>query len=204
MDDAFGALIDHLRTTGLYDRTMIVFTSDHGEEFNEHGFVGWHSHSLYDELLKVPLIIKFPGSGDGGTSVPSQVRSIDIAPTIVKFLGLPVPADFQGVDLSPLIAGESLGPLAAVSRMDRPPNRERSSIRTEEWKLAGPPRRRSLFDLTSDPGEQWDRSLKDAAVAAELQERLDALVDAYPPLEPTEVAPDDKTLDELRDLGYLN
>ncbi len=204
MDDGFGVLIDHLRKTGLYDRTMIVFTSDHGEEFNEHGFVGWHSHTLYDELLRVPLIIKYPGNGYGGTVVERQVRSIDIAPTITAFLGLPAPTGCHGVDLTPLINGEPFDPLVAVSRIDRPANRERSSIRTEEWKLAGPPRRRALYNLTSDPEEQWDRSLKEPAVVTDLQDRLDALIAACSPLEPPEVAPDDKTLDELRDLGYLN
>ncbi len=204
MDDGFGKLVDYLKAGGMYDRTMIVFTSDHGEEFNEHGVVGFHSHSLYDELLRVPLIIKYPGNGHGGSVVDQQVRGIDLGPTILGFLQLPIPKEFFGADLGPLVLGEEMAPLDAVSRMDRPPNRERSSIRTREWKLAGLAKRRSLFNLTADPEELWDRSLKDSAIAAELQERLESMIAARVPFEPPQVAPTGKTLDELRKLGYLN
>ena len=204
MDDGFGALVDYLRERGLYDRTLIVFTSDHGEEFNEHGTVGWHSHTLYDELLRVPLIVKYPGNEHSGSSVAPQVRSIDIPPTVVGYLGIPIPAEFFGVDLAPLVTGEAMEPLVAISRMDRKPTRELSSIRTEEWKLAGLAKRRSLYHLPSDPAEQWDRRLKDGEVATELAARLDALIAERQPLEAPEVVPEGKTLQELRNLGYLN
>ncbi len=55
---------------GLAENSLIIFTSDHGEEFGEHGVVGWHSHTLYDELLRVPLLIRFPGELHGGLSIP--------------------------------------------------------------------------------------------------------------------------------------
>ncbi len=204
MDEGLGRLVDYLETSGLYDRTLIVFTSDHGEEFNEHGVVGWHSHTLYDELLKVPFIVKYPGNGWGGTVIDQQVRGIDVAPTVLGFLGLPIPEEFCGADLGPLVRGGGLEALDAVSRMDRKPGRERSSIRTPEWKLAGLEKRRALFNLVEDPEELWDRSLKDAEVAAELESRLDELVACREPFDPPEVAPTEATLEELRNLGYLN
>ncbi len=204
MDDGFGRLVAYLKEKGLYDNTLIVFTSDHGEEFNEHGVIGWHSHSLYDELLRVPMIVKYPGNGWGGIVVDRQVRGIDVAPTILGFLELPIPDEFVGADLAPLVLGDEMAPLDAVSRMDRRVNRERSSIRTKEWKLAGLAKRRSLFNLVEDPEELWDVSLKDSDVATDLQERLEALIAAREPFEPPEVAPTEATLEELRNLGYLN
>ena len=204
MDDGFAQLVEYLKYRELYDRTLIVFTSDHGEEFNEHGVVGWHSHTLYDELLRVPMIVKYPGNGWGGTVIDDQVRGIDVAPTILGFLELPIPKEFVGADLGPLVSGAAMPALDAVSRIDRVVQRERSSIRTREWKLAGLDKRRSLFNLIDDPAELWDRSLKDAAVAAELETRLENLIAAREPHDPPEVAPTEATLEELRNLGYLN
>ena len=77
-DDAVGQFVEYLKATGLYDNTLIVLTSDHGEEFGERGSVGRHGHTLHDELLHVPLIIKLPGSRLAGSQVDEQVRGIDI------------------------------------------------------------------------------------------------------------------------------
>ena len=82
VDAAFGNLLSGLEELGLSDDTLVIFTSDHGEEFGEHGVVGWHSHTLYDELLRVPLVIRFPGDLAAGSTVEAQVRLLDIAPTI--------------------------------------------------------------------------------------------------------------------------
>ena len=65
----------------MYDNSLIVFTSDHGEELGERSKMGWHSHALWDEQIRVPLIIKFPNGEFAGTRVAPQVRSIDILPT---------------------------------------------------------------------------------------------------------------------------
>ena len=92
MDFGLGILVEALRQRGIYDDTLIVFTSDHGEEFGEHGVVGWHSHSLYDELLRIPLIIKLPQSRSGGERVAAQVRGIDIPPTILSVIATVEPA----------------------------------------------------------------------------------------------------------------
>ncbi len=204
MDQGFEALVAYLRERGIYDNTLIVFTSDHGEEFGEHGVIGWHSHTLYDELLRVPLIIKYPAGDYGGTVVDQQVRSIDIAPTVLGYLQLPAPADFCGSDLAALVEGGSMEELPAVSRMDRAAHIDRSSIRTEEWKLAGLARRRSLYDLSSDPEELWDRSLKDGERAEQLEAQLQSIVASCPSFDPPAAMPTDKTFEELKALGYIN
>jgi arylsulfatase A-like enzyme len=80
-------LIEKLKESGLYNQSMIVVTSDHGEEFYDHH--GWeHGHTLYNELLKVPLIIKFPGSEFAGTQIQTIVRLIDVMPTVLERLGI--------------------------------------------------------------------------------------------------------------------
>jgi len=200
MDDGLGVLVETLRERDLFDKTMIVFTSDHGEEFGEHGIVGWHSHTLYDELLRVPLIVKLPGSESAGARVESQVRSIDIAPTILSSLGLGIPDEFEGVDLVPVAKNPDVYELETASRMDRAPGRDISSYRTHDWKLV----RKSLFNISEDPGEQWDLSLSRRDVAAELEQKLDDAVASRERLEPEQVTPTDATLKELQALGYID
>jgi arylsulfatase A-like enzyme len=99
-------LLEDLREMGLYEQTMIVFTSDHGEEFYEHK--GWeHGHSLYDELLKVPLIIKFPESKFAGKKVENIVPLVDIMPTVLDELYLDVPGlILDGQSLIPVLKGK--------------------------------------------------------------------------------------------------
>jgi arylsulfatase A-like enzyme len=205
MDEGFAFLVAALKERGLYDDTLIVFTSDHGEEFGEHGAIGWHSHSLYDELLRVPLVIRFPGGAHAGRVVEQQVRSLDIAPTMAAILGLPVPDDFAGVDLTRFITGDETLSLLAISRMDRKRGIERSSIRTDRWKMMTPG---ILYDLQTDPGEQWDTpSFKPTGsrdTVKRLQEALSEALAEREPLESEQVAPSESTLDELRALGYIN
>jgi arylsulfatase A-like enzyme len=99
-------LISQLKKLNLYDRSMIIFTADHGEEFYEHK--GWeHGHSLYRENIHVPLIIKFPRSKHRGNKVESTTRIIDILPTILKEAGIEKKnPHFDGRDLSELIDGK--------------------------------------------------------------------------------------------------
>ncbi len=96
-DRSFGALIDGLKSRGLYDETLIVVTSDHGEEFGEHGGF-WHGTTLYDEQLRVIFIVKYPQSHgtEGGARVDSWMRLVDVAPLILQTAGLDVPEEMQG------------------------------------------------------------------------------------------------------------
>lgn len=101
-----GPLVEELHKLGLYDRTMIVLTSDHGEEFYEHG--AWlHHNSLYDESIRVPLIIKFPRSQFRGRSLRTLVRQIDIMPTVLEGFGIEAPGwKPEGRSLLPVINGK--------------------------------------------------------------------------------------------------
>jgi arylsulfatase A-like enzyme len=192
VDAAFGELIEGLRRLDLYESSLIIFTSDHGEEFGEHGTVGWHSHTLYDELLRVPLLIKYPGSWHAGQTLSDQVRLLDVAPTILGALGVERPSLFQGANLTHYAEGGPPPAPYAVSVLDG----GGTSVRTPEWKRI----RRSLFNLSEDPAETEDvadtypgtseklRRIKlelitegpsigavEAPISPELRERLEAL-----------------------------
>ena len=202
VDVGFSNLIRYLRKRGLYDDTLIVFTSDHGEEFGEHGLVGVHSHTLFDELLRVPLVVKFPSFTHAGLRAGFQVRSIDIPPTIVSAAGLPVPSDFSGIDLGKLLAEEHLEELVAISRLDYPPGYPgTTSVRTKRWKLI----EGELQDLVQDPGEEWHANpTSDGIEAAEyLEKSLQQALASREPYPTEVVAPSDSTVDELRALGYI-
>lgn len=199
VDEALEHLIAFLRENSLYDNTVIVFTSDHGEEFDEHGRVGWHSHSLYDELLKVPLIVKFPEQEHAGARVPAQVSSIDVAPTVLAALGLQTPEEFEGHDLTPLTSGVESESRAVISRIDRQLGKDIDSIRQPGWKLY----RGQLFDLEVDPEELWDTALNKAKLVEELRAELEAVKNSRNPCQGDQVAPTGTTLDELKALGYL-
>ena len=98
-----GKLLDRLRERGLYEELTIVITSDHGEEFNEHGGF-WHGTTLYDEQVRVPLLVKLSESRRGGTVVRHWVQSIDLMPTILEYVGLSIPDWVEGESLLPLVS----------------------------------------------------------------------------------------------------
>lgn len=108
-DSYFGDFISKLKAMKLYDSSLIIFMSDHGEEFFEHQ--GWaHAHSLYNELIKVPLLIKFPGGQFRNTRLTKPVGIVDIMPTILSFYDIAYDADsLDGVNLLPLIRAREEG-----------------------------------------------------------------------------------------------
>jgi arylsulfatase A-like enzyme len=122
VDRQLGAFLDQLRAEGLYDDLVIVLTSDHGEEFLEHGG-WWHGDSLHVEQTRVPLWIKPAGARGGGGVVPGSASLLDLAPTVVARLGAPAPAAWTGRDLLaarpltrpvPPDAGEAVAACAAA------------------------------------------------------------------------------------------
>jgi arylsulfatase A-like enzyme len=174
-DTELGRLVADLKRRGLYDDMTIVVTSDHGEEFFEHGGF-WHGTTLYDEQLHVPLLLKLPKNQQGGSVVEHWVESIDIMPTLLRVAGLRVPAGVQGKDL--MTASE-----AVFAEEDHEGN-ELRALRMRrgdsELKLiesnADNPRGLSpfeLFRLDQDPGEMVDLSNQDAPLLNLSASRLD-------------------------------
>lgn len=203
MDDAFLILEDYLKAEKIYDNTMIIFTSDHGEEFGERGKVGFHAFTLYDELIKVPLIIKFPAFRFRGKVLDAQVRSIDILPTVLEALGVARVNFklFDGDSLYRLIDEEKSDTVIyAVSQIDT--NENKFSIRTSDWKLYD----LKLFDLENDPQEKKDVSAQNGQTVDMLKKQLDYLLfnKRKTDTKQRSISFDQDTSNALRSLGYLN
>ncbi len=100
-DIHLGRFFQEMKRLEMFDKALVIVTSDHGEEFGDHG--GWeHQKTLYEEQLRVPLLVKLPGGEGRGRRVGEQVSLLDIAPTVLEHLGAPVPPSFQGRSLLPL------------------------------------------------------------------------------------------------------
>ncbi len=108
IDRQFGALMQGLEARGLLDDTIVIFLSDHGEEFGEHGHT-YHGGTLFNEMIHVPLIVRIPGLQSRGRRIDSVVEILDVMPTILELAGLPPPAGIEGHSLVPLIAGGPAG-----------------------------------------------------------------------------------------------
>jgi arylsulfatase A-like enzyme len=200
MDEALGELVAFLRETGLYERTLIVLTSDHGEELGERGFVGWHAHTLFDELLRVPLVVKLPGSALAGARVARQVRSLDIAPSVLDVLRIPAPEPFEGISLfDPRAAGDAVSELAWSQTEPGARAPAATSLRTSRWKLYGS----RLYDLRADPGERTDVARRRSQLARRLSARRDEIAaEAAAPAART-AGLSEATRERLRELGYV-
>jgi len=210
LDAQIGRLIAGLRAKGLYDDTMIVLASDHGEEFNEHGG-WWHGTTLYDEQIAVPLVVKPVGSVTRGQVVPGLATNLDIAPTIVAAAGAGIPSNMQGQPL-PFTAAVPIGREQVFSEEDFEGN-VLQSVRTEAWKLvtANPGNPRGLdeiavYDVAGDPQETRNVRDEQAGRLQELQAALGRnVVEARSQQgqgEETEI--DSVTRDRLKALGYLD
>ncbi len=161
-DKAIADLISGLDERGIRENTLIVFLSDHGEEFFEHrGFE--HGHSMYDELLHVPLLFSLPGKLPEGVRLSRPVRLLDVAPTILDFLGMEPPLHYEGVSIAPLLQGkgQALGGDGKLLPHDVAYSeaimhgREKKSVTAYPWKLVYEmgTEEQMLFNLDEDPGE---------------------------------------------------
>jgi arylsulfatase A-like enzyme len=153
-DREFGRFLRELKAAGLYEDALLVFLSDHGEEFLDHGL--WlHGRSLFDELIRVPLVVKLPGNRGAGTRVAAQVQGLDVVPTVLEAAGLPLPADLGGQPLQWALAGgaKPRPALAEISHRGFVAH----GVRTDGDKYIrrfSPDDDELYFDLERDPGEK--------------------------------------------------
>jgi choline-sulfatase len=206
MDHHLGRLLDGLRAAGRYQDALIVVVGDHGELFGEHGLFAhlmWH----YEGLLRVPLIVRFPGAREAGMRIDAPVSVVDLLPLIAGELGLPLPDGVEGrpVGERDLVIAESFEDPRAIALLGSQYDRRLTTGIRWPWKLitssAHPPR---LYHLAEDPEEETDRAAEEAAIVASLEAaiaRSKAKMSA-----PAAVAPkavDDTTIERLRELGYI-
>jgi arylsulfatase A-like enzyme len=208
VDQEVGKLLAFLKDQKLYQNTIVVLTSDHGESFGEHG--EWtHGYFIYDTTLLVPLIIKPIERGLAGKIVTEQVSLVDLVPTALQLLAVRNTADLQGQSLFGLMHGNHRnGPGLAYAETYYPAQFGWSplmGIRREDYKFIRAPKP-ELYDLKSDPGEQANQIDQQKAVAAELKTGLGRIESTF-----TDRGADRKSqlnlsssqLDALRSLGYV-
>jgi arylsulfatase A-like enzyme len=146
MDADLGRLLERFRAL-FGDEALLVVVSDHGEEFQEHG--RWTHSSLYDEVLRVPFLVRFPTAAHAGR-VTATARLSDVMPTLLDWLGQKAPGHVQGTSLLPVLAGSDRRPrphLAEWSSMGM------TAVRTSEVKYLSAKKGEELYDLAQDPGE---------------------------------------------------
>ncbi len=199
-DRCVGELLEELRRSGLYERSLIVFTSDHGESLGEHDAWG-HVERLTDDLLHVPLLVKLP-AGDGRAEALRAAAAkvtphADVVPTVLELLGLPPLPGARGVSL--LVPHESVH----VAETHAPEAKKTQfALRDERFKLiyAVDDDAFQMYDLSADPGELTDVFATKAGERADWPERLRALARASGPVSE---GLDEATRRELQALGYF-
>jgi arylsulfatase len=211
-DREVGRLLDALEATGLAGRTLVVLTSDHGEELGERtpARPGNHGHSLYDELLLVPLIVHDPRPAAPVGRVAQQVRSVDVMPTVLDLLGVTAPEGLDGRSLAGLMRGEESGNRPAFARLQTAGVRE--MVRDGSHKLIHnvfpivPPL--ELYDLAEDPAESKSLGKEQPERLAELGTALRELRSPIAEEGPPYYEPQQKLPAELRErleaLGYAH
>lgn len=215
MDAQFGRLIEELKAQGLYDDTIIVVVSDHGQGLGDHRW--WAHRLLYQEQIRLPLLVRVPGWSTG-QRVATTVRSIDVFSTILDALEIDSP-DVPGRSVRDLAGGATEAPRVAYAEAlnmfdlnstvakNRPSAKNMYSISDGTWKLIyrfDKPERSELYHLGEDPAELQNRFATDEAEA----KRLLAIMDEWAPYRsepfPQEGAmPSEAEVEALKALGYV-
>lgn len=213
LDEQVGLLVEELKRLGLYEDALIVFTSDHGEEFWEHGSYQ-HGHSMYNEVLAVPLLVKFPGAAQKGV-YGARVSTEFILPTIAEQCGLPLDRSCaRAPSLAAVAAGlPSAGQTTLVQAGTCYQEELEAVIFNGDYKLIRRlgTEREELFNLRTDPNEMRCLLASLPATAAagrqaleELRERSRKVRACYQPAEQQAPEAGRERLRQLRSLGYLN
>jgi arylsulfatase A-like enzyme/cytochrome c-type biogenesis protein CcmH/NrfG len=175
-DASLGRLFAHLKERGLYEHSLIVMMSDHGESLGAHG-EAMHGIFLYDETIHVPLLFKLPGQLLAGRRVASRVRLVDVAPTLLNMLNLPLPPTFQGESLVPLMKGEvkTGTDFPAYSETDYPHRAfgwsALRSLRSSKYLAIHAPKP-ELYDEAQDRSDQRNLASSSPAVVSTLLAQL--------------------------------
>lgn len=212
-------ILNKLRKMGVEDNTLVVFASDHGEELYEHNKYFYHSCSIYDSVLRIPLVFKFPGVLPENKVVESQVESIDIIPTVLDLMKMPLRDDFEGRSLMPYLFGNGVDESRQVFA-------ERTAsilaTRTPQWKYIYNPdeyhpdcvsRRYSngfpyyigaeeLYDIQNDPGETSNLAEQFPEIARDLRAQILQWVSTNKKTH-KEIELTEEAKERLRALGYM-
>jgi arylsulfatase len=205
------SLLSDLQKAGIGQNSLIIITADHGEEFAEHGGFT-HQHKLYDELLRVPLIVKPPGRTGGAHGIERQVGLIDLLPTILGYAGIDFSkSDFEGRSLMPLIEDKKCDHLLeyTFSEADLVPGYH-GCTRGAGWKFVTNEmqQKEELYDLQADPHEQTDLVCRYPEVSGNLRQIMADHLSGTKKKSTDRIADgpkmDQAVRDRLRVLGYVD
>jgi len=224
-ENLIGPLVSKLKETGLYEKTMIIFTSDHGEEFFDHK--AWdHGHSLYNESIRVPLIIKFPEDKFSGVKIPHTISLVDIMPTILEEMRIDS-SDIliDGKSLLPMLKGREkehrtfLADIGANVLDSHIPQKISMSkgkyklILNKEFReedltyfITPPPKTAQieLFDLLNDLREEHNIAEKNPALANTILKRINDIYSQAKQRKSEKTEIDEKLKEQLKALGYIH
>ncbi|MEZ6118136.1 MAG: DUF4976 domain-containing protein [Pirellulaceae bacterium] len=190
VDESVGRLLGYLEESGLAQNTIVIYSSDQGFYLGEHGW--YDKRWMFEESMRMPLIVRWPGQGKAGSRPTQLVQNIDYAPTFMEAAGLEVPHEVQGESLVPLLRGESpewrKSLYYAYYELGEHAVPQHFGVRTDRYKLIHFPLTNewNLFDLQTDPHELTSvhGQLAYQAVRKEMEEEFHRLRKAYeaPPL----------------------
>lgn len=209
VDEQVGRLMRRLAERGVEERTLVVFTSDHGDGLGDHE-ESTHGYFVYDSTMHVPLLLRAPGVLPAGRRVAGQTRITDIAPTMVDLLGLALPAAIDGATLTGAIFGAAAPPRVAYGETFYPHFALGYSwyrcLRQDEWKYIHGPIP-ELYHLAADPRELTNLAEQQPARLSEMRAALRSMLAEVRPI--SEGAPATRAVGAeerraLESLGYLS
>jgi arylsulfatase A-like enzyme len=209
-DAQIGRMLAALEVNGQLDDTIVIVAGDHGESLGDHGEAG-HGRTLYESVLRVPLIVRVPLSATSriarGSRVGSVVRLVDIVPTVLALLELPLPQS-DGVSLISRLRGQREADLEAYAETTYPVQFGEAmlaSLRADRFKIiASAAGAFNLYDLQNDPFERQDRSHEHPSTAVAMLQRLGAIACRLPAASPVPVPARGRLHADLLSLGYLS
>jgi arylsulfatase A-like enzyme len=208
MDFYLGKFFEYLKEIHAYDESWIIVTADHGESFGEHDYIG-HGAALYDNLIHVPLIIKYPKSWTIRNDLEERIQLMDIMPTILSKLNIPVPETCQGQPLGQVkhrIISEVNRNMSDIKKNGDRFNRDQKAIYQGPYKLIWSSNGEDeLYDIVEDPRENKNLAGEDPSRVSELTRELEAWYRDVPKSKKSSLGDiDQKTMEQLKALGYLN
>jgi len=191
---------------GIDDQTLVIFTSDHGEELFDHQGLGHHTGTLYQELIRIPLVIRLPGGKAAGKVIDTPVSLIDLFPTVFEILDIDVPGDVSGKSFAALFDEKKM-PSRPLFAEVNDISGHAVAILEYPWKYIHNFNNRSgqLFNLLTDPNEKTNLIERENERAKKMQSRLHEWMqttkERWPAAKPATLTPED--IRRLEQMGYM-
>jgi arylsulfatase A-like enzyme len=205
LDHCLGLLFERLKALKVYDNTLLIVVSDHGEAFGEHDVLT-HGRTLYEELLRIPMIIKYPATHPQRGIIEKRVSLVDIFPTILAFLDFPIPAGIDGE-----ILPHSNHPIIAEWHMQWfDPDKYKRDLKAiyqgKEKFIWASNSLHEFYDLEQDPGETINLFKNSPQRAQRMEQSLKQWLSSFKPLAASDskIKLNESDIDKLRALGYVN